>query len=254
MPPEFAFYPSETQLWTLLLPNDPRLRTYFGVFIVARLKPGVIAPQAQAELSALHTALHKNDSNGENEWTPLVSGLQDQFTWLAGRNLRTTLSVLFAAVVVVLWIACLNVANLLLGRSFARGREFAIRSALGAGRVRLMRQLLTEAAILSMAGGALGLLAAFGAVRYFVHVEPIELPVGASVSISLPALVFTAGLSILTAVIFGLAPAWSGWRGDIHTGLRATGSNAAPGQRLSRFLIAAEIGLSVIFCWPAPGC
>jgi predicted permease len=247
MPPGFAFYPSETQLWTLLLPNDPRLRTYFGVFMVARLKPGVTAPQAQAELSALHTALHRNDSNGENEWTPLVSGLQDQFTWLAGRNLRTTLSVLFAAVVVVLWIACLNVANLLLGRSFTRGREFAIRSALGAGRVRLIRQLLTEAAILSMAGGALGLLAAFGAVRYFVHVEPIELPVGASVSISLPALVFTAGLSILTAVVFGLAPAWSGWRGDIQSGLRATGPGAAPGrQRLSRFLIAAEMALSVI--------
>jgi putative ABC transport system permease protein len=247
MPPGFGFYPPETQIWTLLLPNDPRLKSFFGVFMVARLKPGVTAAQAQAELSALHTALHRNDSNGEKEWSPLVSSLQDQFTWLAGRNLRATLGLLFAAVFVVLLIACLNVANLLLGRSFARGREFAIRAALGSGRARLFRQLLAEAAILSLAGGALGLWVALGAVRYFVHVQPIELPVGASVAISLPALGFTAVLSIFTAVVFGIAPSWIGSQGDVYGGLRATGPASAPGrQLLSRLLIAAEMALSVM--------
>lgn len=247
MPPNFAFYPPETQIWTLLLPDDPRLKKFFGVFMVARLKSGATAAQAQAELSALHAPLHVGDSNGENEFTPLVSGLQDQFTWLAGRNLRTTLGALFASVVAVLAIACLNVANLLLGRSFVRAREFAIRAALGSGRARLIRQLLIEAMLLSAAGAALGLLVAFAAIRYFIHVQPIELPVGASVSINLPALAFTAAVSIVTAVIFALAPSWAISREDVNAALRGTGANSRPSrQRLSRLLVSAEMALSVI--------
>jgi putative ABC transport system permease protein len=247
MPSAFAFYPPETQIWSLLLPGDPRLRTYFGVFMVARLRPGVTPAQAQSELTALHTALHAHDSNGEKEFTPLVDGLQDQFTWLAGRNLRTTLAILFAAVFAVLSIACLNVANLLLGRSLARNREFAIRAALGSGRARLLRQLLTEAALLCFAAGALGLLLAFAAIRYFARVQPIELPVGSTISLSLPALAFTAAVSMLTAVVFGIVPGLTLSRGNVQAGLRATGPGAAPGsQRLSRLLVAAEMALSVI--------
>jgi putative ABC transport system permease protein len=247
MPPTFAFYPRETQIWTLLLPGDPRLKRYFGVFMVARLKPGATAAQAQAELRALHTPLHAGDKNGENEFTPLVSGLQDQFTWFAGRNLRSTLGALFAAVLAVLSIACLNIANLLLERSFARSREFAIRSALGSGRARLIRQLLVEGTILSLAGAALGLLVAFAAIRYFVHLQPIELPVGAAISISLPALAFTAALSIVTSAVFALAPSWAISREDINAVLRANGVSAtSTRQRLSRFLVSAEVALSVI--------
>ncbi len=245
-PPTFAFYPAEAHLWTLLLPGDPRLKKYFGVFMVARLKPGATIAQAQAELTALHTSLHAGE-HFENELAPLVSGLQDQFTWLAGRNLRTTLGILFASVIAVLAIACLNVANLLLGRLFARGREFAIRAALGSGRARLIHQLLTEGAMLSLAGGALGLLVALAAVRYFVHLQPIELPVGASVSISLPALAFTAAVSMVTAVVFALAPAWAVSPGDVNGGLRITAASATPGRQLvSRLLVASEMALSVI--------
>lgn len=247
MPATFAIYPPETQIWTLILPNDPRLRSFFGVFMIARLRPGVSIAQARAELVALHRALHAHDSSNEKEFTPLVTGLQDQFTWLAGRNLRTTLALLFAAVILVLLIACLNVANLLLGRSFARGREFAIRAALGWGGMRLVRQLLIEAAVLSSAGGALGVLIAYGAIRYFVHVQPVELPVGSSISINIPALAFAGIASMMTTLIFAVAPAWAISRGDVDAGLRVTVGNTAPTrQRLARTLVGGEMALSVL--------
>jgi predicted permease len=247
MPERFAAYPPETQLWTLILPNDPRLRGYFGVFMIARLRPGVGIAQARAELGALHRALHAHASNGEQDFTPLVSPLQDQFTWLAGRNLRMTLVVVFASVLLVLVIACLNIGNLLLGRSFARSREFAIRIALGSGGQRLVRQLLVESATLSSAGAALGLLVAFAAIRYFVHVEPVELPVGSVVSIDLPALAFAAAIAVLTALIFAVAPAWLISRGDVFSGLRVNSVQIAPArQRISRVLVGAQMALSVM--------
>jgi putative ABC transport system permease protein len=247
MPATFAVYPPETQIWTLILPNDPRLRSFFGVFMIARLRPGVSIAQARAELVALHKALHGQDSSSEKEFTPLVTGLQDQFTWLAGRNLRTTLALLFASVILVLLIACLNIANLLLGRSIARGREFGIRVALGSGGMRLVRQLLIEAAVLSSAGGALGVLIAYGAIRYFVHVHPVELPVGSSISINIPALAFAGTVSMVTTLIFAVAPAWAISRGDLDAGLRVTVGNTAPTrQRLARMLVGAEMALSVL--------
>jgi putative ABC transport system permease protein len=247
MPASFAVYPPETQIWTLILPNDPRLRRFFGVFMIARLKPGVGITQARAELTALHRALHVHDTNGEKEFTPLVSGLQDQFTWLAGRNLRTTLIVVFAAVMLVLLIACLNIANLLLARSLARGREFAIRVALGSGGPRLLRQLLIESALFSLAGGTLGLLLALAATRYFVHIDPIEMPAGSAISINVPVLAFAAVVAILTALVFAVTPAWAISRSDVFSGLRVSGASVPPvRQRLSRILVGAEVALSVI--------
>jgi putative ABC transport system permease protein len=247
MPPTFAFYPPQTQIWSLLLPTDPRLKNYFGVFMVARLKPGVTIAQAQAELTALHTTLQANATNGENRFAPMAGRLKDQFDWLAGRNLRTTLALLFASVLAVLMIACLNVGNLLVMRSLTREREFAIRGALGSGRARLFRQLFMEATILTLAGGTLGLLVAFGAIRYFNRAQPIELPVGASVSISFPALAFTATVSAIAILFFTVLPAWKAMKTEIYDSLRTSGQNAMPGsQRLSRFLVAAEMALSVV--------
>ena len=247
MPATFAVYPPETQIWTLILPNDPRLRGYFGVFMVARLRPGIGIAKARDEFTALHKALHAHDTNGEKEFTPLISGLQEQFTWLAGRNLRATLAVVFASVMMVLLIACLNLANLLLGRSLARRREFAVRVALGSGGRRLVRQLLVESSILSVMGGALGLLVAFALTRYFVHLGPVEMPVGSVISIDFPALAFAAALSILTTLIFAVSPARVVARGDVFSGLRVNGTNILPArQRLSRVLVGAEMALSVI--------
>jgi predicted permease len=246
MPAAFAVYPPETEIWTLILPNDPRLRTYFPVFIVARLRPGVSIAQVRSELSALHRAIHTHDSDGEKNFVPLVSRLRDQFTWLAGRNLRTTLLLLLAAVGLVLLIGCLNVANLLLGQAFARGREFAIRVALGSGRKRLFEQLLIECALLSAAGGVTGVVVAFGAVRYFVHVQPIELPVASTISVNLAAIAFAGVISGTIAAVCALAPVWAISRGDVFTALRTAAGSIAPArQRVSRMMVVAETALSV---------
>ena len=179
MPATFEFYPRPTQLWTLFTPDDPRPRDRFMVLSFGRLKPGVSVAQAQSELAALHKQIHQTD--WQRGFTAAVGPLQDEFTFLAARNLRATLGLLLVAVALVLLIACLNVANLLLARSSARAREFAVRAALGSGRARLVRQLLIEGMLLAAMGGAAGVAVALGLVRYFVHANPIELPVGSDV-------------------------------------------------------------------------
>jgi putative ABC transport system permease protein len=247
MPATLAVYPPETQIWTLILPNDPRLKNHFGVFMIARLKMGASIARTRAELTALHNNRHAHDFNGEKDFTPLVDGLQEQFTWLASRTLRSTLAVVFAAVVVVLFMACLNVAGLLTGRAFARGREFATRAALGLGAAGLVRQMLIESAMLSSAGAALGVLVAYAATRYFGAAQPIELPVGSSISINVPTLAFTVGVSMVSTVIFAVVPAWAISRGDSYAALRVTAGNMAPGrQRMARILVGAQMALSVI--------
>jgi putative ABC transport system permease protein len=244
MPREFVFYPAAAQLWTLILPGDPDADKMLAIGI-GRLKPGVTVPRAQAELSALFAALHANDS--WLDFGPSVNPLQGDLTWLAGRNLRTTLWILLAAVGLVLLIACVNVANLLLGRSLARSREFAVRAALGGGRARLFQQLLTEVSPIAALGGALGLWIAFGAVRYFQSVNPVELPVGANISIDLPVLLFALAISAFTALAAGAAPAWKASRADLNTALKSAGRGAiGGGARLGRAMAAMEMALSVV--------
>lgn len=247
MPANFGFYPPETQIWSLLLPNDPRLKSFFGVFMVARLRPGVTVAQARTELTALHRALHINDINGEHDFVPLVSNLQDQLNWLAGRTLSATLAIVFVAVVLVLAIAFFNVTHLLMMKSLRRTREFATRIALGSSLRCLLRILLTESAVLTLAGGALGLLLAEGAIFYFNQVQPIELPVGATVSLNFPALLFTGSISAVAVLFFGAIPAWMAARTDVYLGLRCNGQILTKNsQRWSRALVAAETALSVI--------
>jgi len=243
MPPSFAFYPRQTEIWRLLTPDTPQLSDRTLLVGFARLKPGMTPSQAQADLAPLHKAIHQND--WEHDLTPVVDPLQEEFLFMAGRNLRATLWVLLGAVAAVLLIACVNVANLLLGRVATRERELAIRAALGSGRLRLIQQLLTEGLLLAAIGGALGVLVGYGALQYFKHVNPIELPVGAEISLSLPVLAFTAVLSIVTALIFGIAPAWSASRHDVQVALRAAGRSTTGGTATARWLIAVEMALSL---------
>src|SRR5262249_42906085 len=148
-----------------------------------RLRPGVSLERAQAEIADLYKQGHGNDAHAA-AFGPAVYPLQEEFMWLAGRNLRVTLQVLFGAVGFVLLIASLNVANLLLGRSLARQREFAIRAALGSGRSRVIRQVLTEGFLLSSFSTFLGVLLAIAGVHSFRAFSPVDLPPGTVISVS----------------------------------------------------------------------
>lgn len=245
MPSTFAFYPPETHLWILLGKNYQLPRD--AVAIVARLKPGVTREQAQAEVLALYRAAHP--SGFWHEFEPRVYDLHGEFTFLASRTLRLTLIVAFCAVLLVLAIAALNVANLLLARLAERQRELAVRAALGSGRARLMRQVLTESLLLAFIGTLGGIAIAIGAVRYFRHAAPITLTVGSDVTIDSPVLIFTILVALATALLFGLLPALSISRIDLIERLKAAGRGAAGGalrRRTAGTMVALEMGLSFV--------
>src|SRR5262249_43025193 len=180
MPRDFSFYPTQTALWMLITPNAifvrDAWRSVTGVF--GRLKPAISRAAAQSELEILERNILPEAPADLSlpQAEPVVLDLQSEFTWLAGRNLRTALLVLLAAVFFVLLIACVNVANLLLAQTATRQRELAIRASLGAGRRRLIRQLLIESTLLSSGGAFLAILMAFAVIRIFHTKSPIELP------------------------------------------------------------------------------
>jgi len=253
LPKDFSFYPTQTALWTLITPTsefarDP-WRSVTGVF--GRLKPGVSRATAEAELSTLEQNILPEAPKdlALPQAVPVVLNLQSEFTWLAGRNLRTALILLFAAVFFVLLIACVDVANLLLAQSADRQRELAIRASLGAARVRIIRQLLVESTLLSSAGALLGTFLAFAALQLFRAKNPIELPPGNSVRLDWQVLAFTALLAIASAVLFGLAPAWRATRLDLNEALKESGQSASQSGSMRRggsLVIAGEVGLSVV--------
>jgi predicted permease len=251
MPAGFTFFPEPTSMWVLVTPNDPLIRTperTGGLGIFGRLKPDVTLAAAQAEMARLSSQLDRGIRYGV-EMEPRVYPLQGEFAFLADPNLRLSLFVLFGAVSFVLLIACVNVANLLLGRSLDRQRELAIRAALGSGRGRLVRQLVTENLALSLVAAAVGALLATAAVRFFRVANPISMPVGATTEVNLPVLAFTAGLAIVTTLVFGLVPAWRASRVDVQSALKTGGRGSGHDrmrQRMAKGLIVAEVSLSLL--------
>lgn len=252
MPAGFSFYPTQTALWTLITPESPYMKEPWksatGVF--ARLKPGISRQAAESELAILQkNALQEAPlSLALPRAVPVVLDLQSEFTWLAGRNLRTALVVLFGAVFVVLLIACVNVANLLLGQGEDRRKELAIRSSLGSGRVRLIRQLMTESLLLSSAGALVGILLAYVAVTLFRAANPVELPPGNPVQLDWRVLAFTILLACLTVVLFGFIPAWNASRIDPNCILKDAGQTSSHGSRngMGSAFVVAEVALSLI--------
>jgi predicted permease len=252
MPKDFSFYPKQTELWTLITPASAYAKqpwdSVVGVF--GLLKPGVSREGAEAELAVLQKGIM---GEAPAYWvrlnfSPVVLDLQQEFTWLTGRNLRTSLIVLFGAVVFILLIACVNVANLLLGRASERQREMGIRAALGSGRARLMRQLLTESVLLAGCGSALGSLLAFAGIRYLRTANPVDLPPGNLVSLNGQVLAFTALVTVLTGLLFGLVPAWKASRLDLNEVLKASSAAIAGtlSRRAGKILVVAEVALSLV--------
>jgi predicted permease len=212
---------------------------------IARLKPGVSLGQARAEMNAIMTQLGREHPNGDAGWTVLVIPLYDE---LVGRS-RQMLMVLLGAVGMVLLIACANAANLLLARASSRQREIAVRMAMGAPRKRILRQLLTESLLISFAGGAFGLGLAFVGVKALVALLPADFPRANDIHVSVPVFLFTLAISILTGMVFGLAPALQAARIDPRQGLQSASRatmGSGPHSRLRGALVISEVSLACV--------
>jgi len=212
---------------------------------VARLKPGVAFEQAQAEMNAIGGRLERQYNEFNANWGVNVVPLRAQFTG----EIRLALLVLLGAVGMVLLIACANVANLLLVRAAGRQREVAVRAALGANRGRIIRQLLTESLLLAGLGGLAGLTLAWWGTDLLVSLAPSDLLNLPRVKINAAALGFTLGISLLTGVIFGLAPAFEATRLNLHESLKEGGKNIGGGMRSHRLrnsLVILEVALALV--------
>ena len=217
--------------------------------VVGRLKPQAAFRQAQTEMSAIGQRLAQSYPTTDPYFAGFavnVVPLLDQFV---GKNLQLALWVLLGAVAFVLLIACVNVANLLLARGAARQREFAIRASLGAGRVRLLRQLLTESVMLALGAGLLGLGLAAAGIRTLTVAAPPGIPRLDEVSLDPRVLLFTMGLALLSGLLFGLMPAWKMSRSNPNEALKEGSSNSSGGLRLYQtrgLLVVAECALAVV--------
>ena len=215
---------------------------------IGRLKPGIDVTQAQARLTAMASELQTdfpNDYPPEAKWSIEIQPLQDA---LVG-SVRPQLLVLMAAVVLVVLIASVNIANLLLARASGRQREMALRMALGAGRFRMVRQMLTEALVLSFISGVAGVLAAKLTLSFIIHFVPASVPRLAEVGVDRTVLLFALLISIFTGIIFGLAPAFQAMKADMTAAIRegAQGSGySAKTFRLRSLLIVSELALTVV--------
>jgi putative ABC transport system permease protein len=256
MPPSFQ-YPLQRKtstLWTTMAPllesadNQPTIAQERGAHFlrsIARLKPGVSVKQAQAGMDVIMASLSKQYPDTNKHWGAHVVSEQYRMT----RSIRPALFLMMIAVGFVLLIACVNVANLLLARATARAREIAIRAALGAGRNRLVKQLLTESFLLALIAGGLGLLLARWGSEILVRMSAEQLPRSSEIHVDGPVMAFTLGIAVLTGVLFGLAPALHVSHANIVDSLKegalsTTASKARFGLRSS--LVVVEMALALV--------
>jgi putative ABC transport system permease protein len=251
MPPQVSF-PNESEFWypettTVTGRHDMR-----SLGVIARLKPGVTWQTAESELQLIHQQLQQQRADDYKDWAVWSQPLHDSVVG----HVRPTLLMLLGAVGFVLLIACANVANLLLVRAAARQKEIAVRAALGAGRLRLIRQLLTESSLLALLGGALGLLLAYGAVQGLIALNPPNVPRLAQINLDGRVLAFTFLTTLLVGLLFGLAPALHASKPDIQQTLKEGFTQSNRRRWLPRFglqslglresLVVAQTALALV--------
>ncbi|HEV2834518.1 MAG TPA: ABC transporter permease [Pyrinomonadaceae bacterium] len=247
MPPSFQLLDPASELWLPLAHNQfaSSARQVRLLSIVGRLADGLQPTAANAELSAIagQWATQYPDSNSGVGMR--VVPMHEQIT---GR-VRPALLLLLGAVALVLLIACANIINLMLVRSAARHKEIAVRAALGAGRMRLLRQLLTESVTLAVLGGGAGILLGSWGVQALLALNPIPIPRYNQIRVDLTVLGFTLAASVITGIVFGLAPAWQTLKVDLHSALKEGGRAAIADsrqRRLSSLLVIAETAMAMV--------
>ena len=238
-------YPANTDIWVpwWVVPETPS-RSAHNYLLIARLKPGVTVEQAQSEMDGIAARLEQTYPQSNENKGVLVQPLQD----LIVSGIRTTLNLIFGVVIVVLLIACANVSNLLLARATSRTRELGVRAAIGATRRRMVRQLVTESALLAIVAGGLGVLIAAWGIRGLLAIAPPGLPRLDEVGVDLRILGFAVIVSLTSSFVFGLAPAVQTSGVDLNEVLKQAGRGAGSGSRgrLRASLIVFETAAAVV--------
>ena len=252
MPPGFAFPVGQTRLWTPTVIARDSADDYVSgyLLLVARLRQGVTREAAATDVRRVVGSLASEKLSGfekGDESKVIAPTLRE----VSSGDVSRTLYLLLGAVAFVLLIACVNVANLLLARSATRAREFAVRASLGAGRGRLVRQLITESLMLALTGGAAGLLLAFLAIKAFAASIPTNSPGAATIGLDARVLTFSLALSVVVGLVFGLAPALRLSRGDANDALRDGGgmrgaTHGVQRHRMMRSLVVSEFALALV--------
>jgi len=246
MPPSFRF-PDFAQMWTPMAwtDQDKIIRGNHNYMVVARLRPGVDVKQAQAEMNTISSRLEQQYPADDKGWGAIVIPLHADMV----SDVRPALLVLLGAVGFILLIACVNVTNLSLARIFARHKEIAIRTAMGASSMRIVRQIVSESVLLALLGGALGLTYAHFGIRLIMNFLANRLPASIEVGLDLKVLAFTAVISILTGVIAGILPALHLSRANVNQalkqGLGRTDTDSS-GNRTRSILVVLEVSLSLV--------